>query len=155
MYLTMYEKMHQVLINNYCLSEKKLRYVREPKIAIALTQKDPHRHAVLIFENEQLVAFLTLYETKGSNPFSTNEKNILVQDFSTDYRHLGKGYAKQATYLLPTFIHHHFSAIDHLTFIVNEDKAYTQSLCRQAGFKDTGNCLPPVYGSQVLLEIPI
>ncbi|EOL45165.1 hypothetical protein [Enterococcus caccae] len=155
MYLKMYEELDQTLIHNYCLSEKKLRYVREPKIAIALTKKDPQRHAVLVFENNQLVAFLTLYEAKGSSPFSTNENSILVQDFSTDYRHLGKGYAKQATYLLPAFIHQHFPAIDQLIIVVNEDNVITQSLCRQAGFKDTGNCLPSVYGSQVFLEIPI
>ncbi|WP_375179331.1 GNAT family N-acetyltransferase [Enterococcus rotai] len=155
MYLKMYDDTHQTFINDYCLSQKKRRYVREPKIAIALTKKDPHRHAVLVFEHDQLVAFMTLYEAQGGSPYSTNKNNILVQDFSTDYRHLGKGYAKQATHLLPAFIHQHFSTIDQLTIIVNEDKAFTQSLCRQAGFKEADNHLPPIYGSQVFLEIPI
>ncbi|WP_207696400.1 hypothetical protein DOK67_0000775 [Enterococcus sp. DIV0212c] len=155
MYLKMYNDTHQTLIDNYCLSETKLRYVREPKIAIALTKKNPQRHAVLVFENEHLVAFLTLFEAKGSSVHSDNENNLLVQDLSTDFRHLRKGYVKKAVQLLPTFIHQHFSNINQLTIVVNEDKAFTQALCMEAGFKDTSHKLPPIYGSQVLLEIPI
>lgn len=155
MYLKMYDDTDQTLIDNYCLSEIKLRYVREPRIAIALTRKDPQRHAVLAFEDEHLVAFFTLFEARGSTAYSDNENSLLVQDLSTDFRHLRKGYAKQAVQLLPTFIHQHFSDIDQLTIIVNEDKAFTQALSLEAGFKDTSHQLPHIYGSQVLLDIPI
>ncbi|MGX7150124.1 GNAT family N-acetyltransferase [Enterococcus ureasiticus] len=155
MYLKMYDDTHQTLVDNYCLSEIKLRYVREPKIAIALTKKDPRRHAVLVFKNEHLVAFLSLFEAKGSSTYSDNKNSLLVQDLSTDYRHLRKGYVKQAVQLLPRFIHQHFSNIDQLTIIVNEDKAFTKALCLEVGFKDISHQLPHIYGSQVLLEIPI
>ncbi|WP_086314537.1 hypothetical protein A5821_002115 [Enterococcus sp. 7F3_DIV0205] len=155
MYLTMYDDKHQTLINNYCLSERKLRYVREPKIALSLIKKDPQRHAVLVFEGEHLVAFLTLFEAKGSSPYSDNPNCLLVQDLSTDYRHLRNGYIKQAVQLLPAFVHQHFSTIDQLTIIVNEDKEFTQALRLEAGFKDTGHKLSHVYGSQVFLQIPI
>ncbi|EOH95063.1 hypothetical protein UAW_02142 [Enterococcus haemoperoxidus ATCC BAA-382] len=155
MYLTMYDDTHQEHINNYCLSERKLRYVREPKIAIALTKKDPQRHAVLAFKDEHLVAFLTLYEARGGSPYSDNKNSLLVHDLSTDYRHLNNGHVKKAVQLLPSFIRQHFSTIDQLTIIVNEDKAFTQALRLEAGFEYTENNLPSVYGSQVFLQISI
>ncbi|OJG74794.1 hypothetical protein RV12_GL002211 [Enterococcus quebecensis] len=151
----MYDDTHQQLIDNYCLSKRKLRYVREPKIAISLTKKNAQRHAVLVFEDDSLVAFLTLYETKGGSPYSSNEHHLLVQDLSIDYRHFRVGYTKQAFELLPAFIRQHWPKINQLTIIVNEDKAFTQPLCKHAGFKDTGNTLPPIYGSQVFLQISI
>lgn len=155
MYLSMYEETHEALIRNYCLSEKKIRYVREPKIAIALIKKDPLRHAVLAFEGDHLVAFLTLYEANGGSSYSTNKHCLLVQDLSTDYRHLRNGYVKQAIQLLPTFVQHHFPTANELMVIVNEDKAFTQALCNDAGFQNTYNDFPTRYGSQVFLKIPI
>lgn len=155
MYLKMYNDTHQSLIDHYCLSDIKLRYVREPRIAIALTQKDPRRHAVLIFEDKHLVAFLTLFEAKGSSPYSDNKNCLIVQDISTDFRHLNNGYVRQAIQLLPSFIRQHFSTIDQLMIVVNEDKAFTQALCVDAGFKDTCQLVPPIYGSQVRLQLPV
>lgn len=155
MYLKLYNDTYQTLIDNYCLSKIKLRYVREPKIAIALTKKDPLRHAVLVFENEHLVAFFTLFESKGSSTYSDNKHNLLVQDLSTDFRHLRNGYVKQAVQLLPTFIHQHFSNINQLTLIINEDKAFTKAFCFEAGFKNISHELPHIYGSQILLQFPI
>ncbi|MEI5990668.1 hypothetical protein A5881_002173 [Enterococcus termitis] len=154
MYLAMYDDTHQTHIDNYCLSERKLRYVREPKIALALTKRDPKRHAVLVFEGEYLVAFMTLYETKNDISYSDNKKSLLVQDLSTDYRHLRNGYVKQAVQLLPDFIRQHFTTIEQLIIVVNEDKAFTQALRIDAGFKDTGNA-SLTHGSQVYLQIPI
>lgn len=155
MYLTMYNDSHKTLINDYCLTKRKLRYVREPKIAIALAEKIPQRHAVLVFEDNRLVAFLTLYEGNNGHSFSNHENNILVQDLSTDYRYLSKGYVKQAVELLPTFIHTHFPTIDQLTLIVNEDPSFTQALCTEAGFKNTGNTSSSIYDSQVFLQLSI
>ncbi|MGX7264677.1 hypothetical protein [Enterococcus crotali] len=154
MYLAMYDDTHQTHIDNYCLSERKLRYVREPKIALALTKRDPKRHAVLVFEGEYLVAFMTFYETKNDISYSDNKKSLLVQDLSTDYRHLRNGYVKQAVQLLPDFIRQHFTTIEQLIIVVNEDKAFTQALRIDAGFKDTGND-SLTHGSQVYLQIPI
>ena len=56
MYLK-YGDTHQTLIDNYCLSETKLRYVREPKLAISLTKKDLQHHVILPFGNDHLVVF--------------------------------------------------------------------------------------------------
>ncbi|WP_242596452.1 hypothetical protein [Enterococcus ureasiticus] len=102
-----------------------------------------------------MVAFFTLFEAKGSSAYSDNENSLLVQDLSTDFRHLRNGYVKQAVQLLPIFIHQYFSDIDQLTIIVNEDKTFTQALCLEAGFKDISQQPPNVYGSQARLEIPI
>lgn len=155
MYLAMYNDTHQTHIDNYCLSERKLRYVREPKIALALTKKDPKRHAVLVFEGEYLVAFMTLYEAAGGNPYSDDKRSsLLVQNLSTDYRHLRNGYIKQAVQLLPDFIRQHFPTIDQLIVVVNEDTAFTQALRLDAGFKEAENDAL-TYGSQVYLQIPI
>ncbi|MBO0446785.1 GNAT family N-acetyltransferase [Enterococcus ureilyticus] len=153
MYLTMYEDTHETLIHNYCLSEKKMRYVREPKIATALIKKDPLRHAILAFEGDYLVAFLTLYEANGGSFYSTNKNCLLVQDLSTDYRHLRNGYVQQAVQLLPTFVRQQFPTIDELMIIVNEDQAFTKVLCKEAGFQNIYSELPDIYGSQVFLQI--
>lgn len=155
MQLRFYDDIYEELVANYCLSARKLRYVREPKIVVALAKKDPNRHAILVVENEQLVAFFTLYQANGGSSYSNNKNNLLLQDFSTDYRHLRNGYAKQAVHLLPSFIRKHFSTVDQLTIIVNEDKLYTDSLRRQAGFKTVENSLPTIYGSQVFIQVPI
>lgn len=155
MNLIMYNDEYQTLVNNYCLSERKLRYVREPKIAISLMKKDPQRYAVLALENDHLVAFLTLYEAQSDDCYANDEKNLFVQDISADYRHLNNGYTKQALELLPEFIHQHFPTINQLTIIVNEDKSFTKALCRHSGFKTIESPLPSIYGSRVFKQVSI
>ncbi|MBO0471581.1 GNAT family N-acetyltransferase [Enterococcus sp. DIV0242_7C1] len=148
MYLTLYNESHKSLIANYCLSERKLRYVREPQIAV----NDSQRFSVLAFEDGLLVNFFTLHRC-SDEPYDTN--CLVVEDISTDYRHLRKGHATRALQLLPEFVKEHFPEVTHLILLITEDKNFTRSLCKYAGFEDTGNPSIPIGDGQVSFQTSI
>ncbi|MFD2307096.1 GNAT family N-acetyltransferase [Enterococcus termitis] len=148
MYLTLYNDTHQTFIDNYCLSERKLRYVRAPQLAV----KDSNRHSVLAFENEVLVTFFTLHYCSGEFPTTDC---LIVEDISTDYRHLRNGHVSRALQILPEFVKQHFPEVKQLILLVTEDKHFTQSLCKYADFQDTENRSLPPGDAQVFFQTSI
>lgn len=138
MRLVKYSNDYQTIVEQYCLSNEKWRYVSEPKEAIALTENDVNRQAVLALEKNKLVGFLVLHKVDRRSPYSDKENIMLIRNFSTDYRHLGKGYALKIIALLPYFVNTHFPQIEELLLGVNENKFSDYALYKKLGFRDTG-----------------
>lgn len=136
MYLTMYRNDYQAVIEKYCLSAEQLHYMSEPKAAVALVENDANRYAILAFEDKKLVGFLALHKIDSLNPYSDRKNIMLIRNFSTDYRHQGKGYTQEIITLLPNFVKTHFPQIEKLLLWVNEQKLNDYALYKKFGFKD-------------------
>ena len=109
-----------------------------PSECIELSKGDAHRLPVLAIEEEKLVTFFVLNYGEGISTYTTNKQAILIRAFSTDYRHLGKGYAKKALTLLPAFIRTQFQDMNEMVLAVNVKNLAAQSLYRKCGFVDFG-----------------
>lgn len=138
MNLIRYERNLKDKIDNYNLSEEQLQYTGTPSNAVELGNLDSNRHAILAINNNDLVTFFVLHENEGVKPYSENSNAILLRTFSTDYRHQGKGYAKQSLLLLPKFIKGEFKHINEIVLAVNVKNLAAQTLYKKCGFIDEG-----------------
>ncbi|MBP2100216.1 GNAT family N-acetyltransferase [Enterococcus rivorum] len=157
MHLIKYNNDYRTIVEKYCLSAEQLHYMSEPKEAVALTENDPNRQAILAFENEKLVGFLVLHKVDRMNPYSDKENIMLIRSFSTDYRHLGKGYGKKIIFLLTDFVNSNYPKIEELLFKVTEKslQEFAPALYENFGFKDTGIKQHTIDGDFVILKLPV
>lgn len=135
MELLTYNDAYQELIENYRLSENHLRFTRLPQVAVA--SKDPSRTHMLAMQAGELVTFFTLSRGEIAQQLAQNEQAILISSFSTDARHQGNGYAKEALQLLPMYIQSYFPDINEVVLAVNCQNNAAQGLYAGCGFFDT------------------
>ncbi|MCM3388868.1 GNAT family N-acetyltransferase [Ureibacillus chungkukjangi] len=138
MELCFYGEQYEKAIKQYQLTEEQLRYTGSPTDSMELVKEDLDRYAILAIEEGKLVTFFNLHENAGVKPYSTNSHAILLRTFSTDYRYLGKGYAKQALELLPSFVKQNFININEIVLAVNVQNDVAQSLYKKSGYVDEG-----------------
>ena len=138
MHLQFYSDEDFALIKHYEISSDQLNFTGNPLEAIKLAKEDGDRHPVLVMEGSELVSFFVLHKNNGVKEFSATENAILLRTFSTDYRHLQKGYAKKALQLLPQFIRTYFPRIQSIVLAVNYNNTIAQSLYEKGGYMDEG-----------------
>ncbi|WP_107925594.1 GNAT family N-acetyltransferase [Lysinibacillus parviboronicapiens] len=138
MQLKFYEDTDKQMIEQYTITEQQLRYTKSPQASIELAKNETSRHAVLAMKEGKLVTFLVLHEKEGVVPYSANTGAILIRSFSTDFHEQGKGYAKEALQLLPTFVRKYFPAINELVLGVDLPNIAAQELYKKCGFVDEG-----------------
>ncbi|QCR31290.1 GNAT family N-acetyltransferase [Lysinibacillus sp. SGAir0095] len=138
MELCFYEDQYKETIEQYQITEDQLRYTGSPIESMALVNADSDRYAILAIEGGELVTYFNLHKNEGVKPYSTNPKAILLRTFSTDFRHLGKGYAKQALKLLPSFVKQYFEDINEIVLAVNLQNEVAQNLYNKTGYVDEG-----------------
>lgn len=125
-------------IDQYQLNEEQLRFTGDPKDCIKLSNEDSERSSILAMENNHLVTFFVLHINEGVKPYSNNAYAILLRAFSTDFRHQGKGYAKQVLMQLPDFVKENFRGINEIVLAVNVGNEAAQGLYKKCGFIDEG-----------------
>lgn len=139
MKLVQYSKIYEKAILSYELSAEQTNYTGIPKECIELSAIDQERHSILLLNDAgECVTFFVLHEKQGVKDYSQNDRAILVRSFSTDFRHQGKGYAKKALQLLPSFLKEHFPSINEIVLAVNEGNIAAQNLYKACGFVDEG-----------------
>jgi RimJ/RimL family protein N-acetyltransferase len=150
--LHFYDERHKTLIEHYQLTEEQLRFTGKPTDCIKLSAEDVDRYSILAMEGDQLVTFFDLHKNEGAKPFSDNEQAILIRAFSTDFRHQGKGYAKNALLLLPAFIREHFRDIDEIVLAVNVQNEVAQGLYKACGYLDEGDRMMGPKGELIVMS---
>ncbi|MEH7087076.1 GNAT family N-acetyltransferase [Neobacillus drentensis] len=125
-------------IDQYQLNEEQLRFTGDPRDCIKLSNEDSERSSILAMENNHLVTFFVLHINEGVKPYSDNDHAILLRAFSTDFRHQGKGHAKQVLMQLPDFVKENFREINEIVLAVNVGNAAAQALYKKCGFIDEG-----------------
>ncbi|MBT2736533.1 GNAT family N-acetyltransferase [Bacillus sp. ISL-7] len=138
MQLYFYDERYKNDIEQYQLSEEQLRFTGTPTECIKLSNEDPDRYSILAMDQENLVTFFNLHKNEGVKPFSNNDRSILLRAFSTDFRHQGKGYAKNVLLQLPSFVKEHFIETNEIVLAVNLQNTVAQGLYKKCGFIDEG-----------------
>ena len=138
MELCFYEETFQVAIEQYHLTEEQLEFTGSPIECTRLAKEDSDRYAILAIADGNLVTYFNLHRNDGVKPFSNNPNAILLRAFSTDFRYLGRGYAKEALKLLPAFVKQHFHDIDEIVLGVNFKNEAAQNLYKKCGYIDEG-----------------
>ena len=138
MELCFYNEQFRNAIEEYHITEEQLRFTGSPIESIKMVNEDLNRYAILATEDGRLVTYFNLHINDGVKPYSINPNAILLRTFSTDSRYLGKGYAKQALHLLPTFVKQHFDNITDIVLAVNLQNEAAQSLYKKCGYVDEG-----------------
>ncbi|WP_075980586.1 GNAT family N-acetyltransferase [Bacillus massilinigeriensis] len=152
MQLHFYEVKFKGLVEDYQLSEEQLYFTGMPMDCIKQSIKDPDRYSVLTIEEEKLVTFFDLHKNEGAKPYSKNTNSILLRAFSTDFRHQGKGYAKNALTLLPDFVKEHFREMNEIVLAVNVRNEAAQVLYKKCGFIDEGARKIGMKGEQIVMS---
>ncbi|WP_373689076.1 GNAT family N-acetyltransferase [Clostridium sp. YIM B02551] len=78
---------------------------------------------------------------------------MLLRYFSINYPYQGKGYAKKALRLLPSFIKNNFMGINEVLLGVNERNIPAQKLYEKSSFNDTGLRRMGAVGLQYVLSL--
>jgi RimJ/RimL family protein N-acetyltransferase len=138
MKLLFYDERFKDDIEQYQITEEQLRFTGSPTDCIKLSNEDPDRYSILAMDQDQLVTFFDLHRNEGVKPYSDNDHSILVRGFSTDFRQQGKGYAKQALGILPSFVKEHFRDTNEIVLAVNLQNEVAQGLYKKCGFIDEG-----------------
>jgi RimJ/RimL family protein N-acetyltransferase len=138
MQLYFYNDRFKNAIEHYQLTEDQLRFTGKPKDCIELSNEDSERYSILAMEEDKLVTFSVLHKNEGVKPYSNNNNSILLRAFSTDFRHQGKGYAKEALMLLPAFVKENFIETNEIVLAVNLKNEVAQGLYKKCGFVDEG-----------------
>ncbi|MFC7686556.1 GNAT family N-acetyltransferase [Ureibacillus sp. GCM10028918] len=138
MELCFYDEKYKEAIEQYQITEDQLRFTGSPMECTQLSNEDSDRYVILSIEGGNLVTYFNLHQNKGVEPYSKNPNAILLRAFSTDFRYLGKGYAKQALKLLPAFINQHFNHINEIVLAVNLKNVLAQNLYEKCGYVDEG-----------------
>lgn len=138
MELCIYVEQFKEAIEQYQISEEQLKFTGSPMEGNRLANEDPDREAILAFKDGKLVTYFNLHKNEGVKPYSTNPNAILLRTFSTDFRYQGKGYAKQALKILPSFVKQHFNGIDEIVLAVNLQNQNAQNLYKKCGYVDEG-----------------
>ena len=130
--------MNDERILNYHLTDAQLEFTMHPVKANELAKDDDNRHLIGYEVEGEITTFFVLHENEGVKEYSINPNAILLRSFSTDVRHLGKGYAKKALLELPEFIAKHFPKISEVVLSVNLHNEIAQKLYFAVGFVDEG-----------------
>ncbi|UTH02542.1 GNAT family N-acetyltransferase [Macrococcoides canis] len=121
-------------VEKYTLSKEQLKFVRSPGNNIEIAKYNKQRYPVLGFDNEKCVSFFVLdMESEFKEQFEVIDA-VYLRSFSTDYRYLRRGYARQMLTCAPKFIHEHFPDIKYIALLVDDPNIHAQTLYQKAGF---------------------
>jgi RimJ/RimL family protein N-acetyltransferase len=155
MELKEYQEKYQADIANYFLTDEMLYFTGTPQENVRISQDDPNHHSILAFSNQKLVTFFVLDECPQKANFTDEKNALLLRSFSTDARHLRKGYGRAALRLLPDFVNNHFPETKQIVLAVNKKNSAAKKLYQSVGFIESGNERMGPKGPQYLLIFPL
>lgn len=132
---------NMVYLEQFELTEAQLKFVKSPKKNVEVAKADNNRTPIFgLNENDEPVVFFVLHEHSEYEHAFDVENSIYVRSFATDYRHLRKGYAKQALSAFSEFIRHHFPHIEYITLLVDIPNTAAKEMYLKLGFEQ-GKCI--------------
>lgn len=152
MELVKYNAQYDNLINDYYLPEKQVYYSAMPAEAVEISKNNNDRHTILGMDDGELVTFFILHENEAVKPYSDNPNDILLRSFSTNFKHQGKGYARETLELLPQFMKGNLPYIEAVVLGVNVKNTAAQALYKKCGYVDEGNCVMGSKGEMIVMK---
>ncbi|MBK3495097.1 GNAT family N-acetyltransferase [Viridibacillus sp. YIM B01967] len=155
MHLERYSDLYESQIKHYQLTKEQLQFTGTPVESVLVSKDDEDYYPILVLDDEELVGYFVLHKREGVAPYSNNQKALLLRTFSTDYRHQGKGYAKQSLLVLPTFVKIHFPEINEIVLAVNVKNGAAQNLYLKCGFNDEGVRKMGSHGELIIMNLDL
>lgn len=142
---------------NYILSEEQLQFTASPENALQRMKErnDDQKHPVCIVQNNEIVGFFVLDKSDDKNVFTTNYRAILLRSLSLNPLFQGKGIAKEAMLMIPTFMRNNFPDDNEVVLAVNFQNPLAYQLYLKTGFIDQGKTLTGRNGLQYILELKL
>ncbi|AVQ34668.1 GNAT family N-acetyltransferase [Staphylococcus kloosii] len=142
-------------LEDYQLSEAQLQFTGFPLENIH-KQQDNHNHPILLLNDKnEVVTYFGLQEDHEYCEYFPNHQTCLMRSYSTDLRHLRKGYGKASLALLPDFMHHNYPDIETIILAVNERNQAAQKLYKNGGFVDSGRRVAGKKGTLIIMELTL
>lgn len=143
---------NQALVLDYQLTPAQLRYTGTPELPIQLSQTYSFIHPFVGIDKEAVTNFFVLDEKKDVALYTDNPQAILLRSFSTDCRHLNKGYAKSVMLHLPNYVKQHFPDCNEIVLAVNQQNTLAQKLYQTCGFTFTNREVLGDYGLLLIMN---
>ena len=137
--LSSYQEQFTQDLYRFELPVEQLGYTGLPSEILDLSISDPNRYPIVIVKDEHVpVGFFVLHMHSDIAELVNNPQAILIRALSVNYPYQGKGYAKEAMYLVPKFVLEHFPDVDEIVLAVNARNIAAQQLYIKTGFEDKG-----------------
>ncbi|WP_456271464.1 GNAT family N-acetyltransferase [Bacillus sp. AK031] len=149
MKLEFFNENHQEDLNAFSLVEEQHQFTALPSEALEI--KDENRFPIVMSDQGKAVGFFVLHKGEAIKEYTANSNALLLRAFSVNRIHQGKGFAKEAMILLPSFTFMHFPDTDEIVLAVNEKNLSARSLYLKSGFEDHGKKLMGRKGWQSIL----
>ncbi|MFD1851285.1 GNAT family N-acetyltransferase [Oceanobacillus bengalensis] len=107
---------------------------------------------VIVNENEP-IGFFLLHSTERVKEYSDNSNAMLLTSLSVNQTKQGKGYAKQAMFLLSDFVKSEFPNCNEIVLAVNYKNIPAQRLYSKIGYRDTGRRKMGPIGEQFIMSL--
>lgn len=153
MKLVEYNSSHESMIENYYVKDD--TYTGLPEKAVKIAALQDKYHPVLCIESDVLVTFFVLDGGDDKYTYTDQKDTLLLRSFSTDSRHLRKGYARKSLELLKAFVQENYSGIHEVILGVNLKNTPAVNLYQDCGFHDTRRTFDGAKGTQKILRMKI
>lgn len=139
----------------YQLSEAQLQFTGPPLENIHKQQGKRNHPMLLLNDCDEIVTYFGLQEEHEYRQYYPNQQTCLMRSYSTDLRHLRKGYGKVSLTLLPYFMHKHYPDIEAIVLAVNEKNRAAQKLYDYGGFVDSGRRVLGKKGELIIMVLTL
>lgn len=137
-------------LNSFQLPKEQEQFTSLPKNYIEVSEG---QHRIVILSEEEPVGFFILHSTDRVKDYSNNPYAMLLTALSINQTHQGKGYAKQAMFLLRKFVMDEFPKCNEIVLAVNHKNIAAQKLYETVGFNDTGMRKIGPIGEQFIMNL--
>lgn len=142
-------------LEDYQLSEAQLQFTGAPLENLHRQQGKRNHPLLLLNDCDEIVTYFGLQEEHEYHEYYPNQQTCLMRSYSTDLRHLRKGYGKASLALLRDFMHEKYPDIETIILAVNEKNQAAQKLYEYGGFIDSGRRVTGKKGKLIILELTL
>ncbi|MBF7019565.1 GNAT family N-acetyltransferase [Staphylococcus sp. 18_1_E_LY] len=142
-------------LEDYQLSEAQLQFTGRPLENIYKQQGKRNHPMLLLNDCDEIVTYFGLQQDHEFHEYYPNQQTWLMRSYSTDLRHLRKGYGKASLTLLPDFMHQNYPEIETVILAVNEKNQAAQKLYKYGGFVDSGRRVLGEKGTLIIMELTL
>ena len=111
------------------------------------------QNRIVILNDTEPVGFFLLHSTDQVKDYTDNPKAMLLTSLSINHAKQGRGYAKQAMFLLRNFVTVEFPNCNEIILAVNHKNISAQKLYLKVGFQDTGKRKMGPIGEQFIMNL--
>ena len=137
-------------LNSFELPEEQAQFTALPS---NILEEIEGQHRIVILDEDEPVGFFLLHQTERVKEYSDKANAMLLTALSVNYAKQGKGYAKQAMFLLRDFVKSEFPDCDEIVLAVNHKNIPAQRLYAAVNFTDTGRRKNGPIGEQFILNL--